>query len=54
MRKYDRSIPFSEKHYIILKLSEFCVVAFAQLAKKNKKTIVTLWIWCTKILFNVA
>jgi len=54
MKKCDRTNPFSEKDYIILKLSEFSVVAFAQLAKKNEKTIVTLWIWRTKILFNLA
>jgi len=54
MKKYDRRVPFLEKDYIILKLSEFCVVAFAQLAKKNEKTIVTLRIWRTKILFNLA
>jgi len=28
--------PFSEKDYIILKLSELCVVAFAQLASKEE------------------
>jgi len=52
MKKYDRSTPFSEKDYIILKLSELCVVAFAQLAYKNEKTIVSLWIWRTKNLFH--
>ena len=28
--------PFSEKDYIILKLSELCVVSFAQLASKEE------------------
>jgi len=31
-----------------LKLSELRVVAFAQFAKKNEKTIVTLWTLSTK------
>jgi len=54
MKKYDRSISFSEKDYIILKLSELCLVAFAQLAKKSEKTIVTLWMWRTKNVFHLA
>jgi len=35
MKKYDRSIPFSEKDYITLKLSELRAVAFAHLAKNS-------------------
>jgi len=37
MQKYDRSTPFSEEDWIILKLSELRVVAFAQFAKKGEK-----------------
>jgi len=39
---------------MILKLSELCVVAFAQFAKESEKTIVTLWILSTKNLFLTA
>jgi len=54
MKKYDRSIPVSGKDYIILKLSELRVVAFAQFSKKSENTIATLWILITKNLFLVA
>jgi len=37
-----------------LKLSELHVVAFAKFAKEGEKTIVTLWILCTKNLFLTA
>jgi len=50
----DWSIPFSEKDWIILELSELRVVAFAQFAKKSEKTIVTLGILRSKNLFLVA
>jgi len=35
-------------------MSELCGVAFAQFAKKSKKTVVTLWILSFKNLFLVA
>jgi len=54
MKKYDRSILFSEKDKIISKLSELRVVAFALFAKKSGETIVTLWILITKNVFFVA
>jgi len=39
MKKYVRSIPFSEKDKMIFKLSELRVVAFAQFAKKSEKIL---------------
>ena len=54
MKKHVRSIPFSEKHKMILKLSELHVAACAQFARKNEKSIVTLWISSTKNLFLTA
>ena len=39
---------------MILKLSEFCVVAFTKFAKEIEKTIVTLWILSSKNLFLTA
>ena len=35
---------------MILKLSELRVVAFTKLAKESEKTIVLVWILCTKSL----
>jgi len=35
MKKFFRSIPFSEKDEMILKLSELCVVAFTKFAKES-------------------
>ena len=37
-----------------LKLNELRVVAFAKFAKESEKTIVTLWILCSKNVFLTA
>ena len=44
MKSYVRSIPFSENYDMIWNLSALRVVAFAQRAQKDEKTIATLWI----------
>jgi len=49
MKNYVRSIAFSEKDDMILKLSALRVVALAQCAQKGEKTIATLWISSTRI-----
>jgi len=54
MKKFVRSIPLSEKHLMILKLSELRVVAFTKFAKESEKIIVTLWIIRTKNVFLTA
>jgi len=45
---------FFKKDEMILKLSDFRVVAFTMLAKESKKVIVTLWILSTRNLFLTA
>jgi len=51
MKSYVRSIPFSQKDDMILKLSALRVVAFAQCAQEGEKTIATLWISRPKTFF---
>jgi len=52
--KIHQKYVFFKKDEMILKLSDFRVVAFTQLAKESKKVIVTLWILSTKNLFLTA
>jgi len=52
MKKYDRSIPFSEKDQIILKLTELRVVAFAQFAKWVKRPWWLCGYWVPKTYFS--
>ena len=52
MKKYVRTIHFSEKDQMILKLSELRVVAFAQFVRKSEKIIATSWILSTENYFS--
>jgi len=54
MKNYVKSVPFSEKGGVILKLNALCVVAFAQCAQKGEKTIAPLWISSIKNFFLIV
>jgi len=54
VKSYVRSIPFSEKDDMVLKLSALRVLAFAECAQKSEKTIMTLWILSTKNVFLIV